>query len=293
MAEFDPLTGTAFGTAHARRVESARPDRLFDDPLAGLLVDAAGPAMRAFWQDGDGARLAAAMGDFITLRTRWFDDFALMAARAGCPQIVILAAGLDARAFRLDWPAGTRIFELDRPAVLEHKTTVLRDGGHRPRCERISVACDLRFDWVSPVREAGFDPGRPSAWLVEGLLVYLSAAEADTLLADISALAGPGSRLAVEHLSTPALGDMREAAEAETPTGAIGQLATLWANDLATDPADWIAGYGWQPRRDDLPGLAGVHGRPVPPVFDPGVAGTARLSLISALRHAGPSKGSR
>jgi methyltransferase (TIGR00027 family) len=284
MPEREGLAGTAFGVAAARAAEHARPDRLFADPLADRLLDAAGAPTRAFWSEGPGARLAAALGDHVALRTRFFDGYL---SAAGCRQVVLVAAGLDTRAYRLDWPAGTRLFELDQAPVLDFKESVLATCADRPRCDRVALAVDLRTDWAPRLTGHGFHPGTPTAWLVEGLLVYLSAAEADRLLATIGALSAPGSRLAVEHVTRPRLRAAHEAGGGRRD-GALGLLASLWRNDSSTDPVRWLTGHGWQARRHDLVELAATLGRPVPPVFDPRRPETARLELLTASREGEP-----
>jgi methyltransferase (TIGR00027 family) len=277
--EIAAVARTALGIAVARAAESARADRLFHDPLAADLLAAAGPDAVAFWTEGPGARLAAAMGDYVALRTRYFDDYVTTACAAGCRQVVLVAAGLDTRAFRLRWPAGVRLFELDQPAVLAVKRSVLDQTDHRAGCAHASVPVDLRTDWATPLREHGFRPGEPTAWLVEGLLVYLTAVEADRLLAAISALSAPGSRLAVEYTTRPML-----AAPDADGNGVVGFLADLWRNDMSGDPADWLAAHGWRANRRALPDLAAALGRSVPPVFDPSRPNTARITLLCADR---------
>jgi methyltransferase (TIGR00027 family) len=278
---------TAFGVAAARAAESARHDRLFADPLADLLLDAGGPETRAFWTDGGGARLSTAMGDYIALRTRYFDDQLSGAVAAGCRQVVLVAAGLDTRAFRLELPVEGHVFELDQPAVLEVKGSVLADAAARPRCTRTQVGVDLRGDWRAPLLHAGFRRDLPTCWLVEGLLVYLTSTEADDLLDTVTGLSERNSWLVVEHTSRPALEGARVAAGGGT-SAATALLASLWRNDSPIAPAEWLDSRGWRANHGDpgdpgdLADLAARHRRPVPPVFDPGRAGTARVTLLSA-----------
>lgn len=129
-------------------------------------------------------------------------------------QVVILAAGLDSRAFRLQWPIGTTIFELDRPQVLDFKNAVLADYHIRPRAQRRSVAVDLRDEWQIALCNNGFDANRPSAWIAEGLLVYLSAEAQQRLFIGIDTLAGPVATL----LSSNSTGPLRIRSEARTRT---------------------------------------------------------------------------
>jgi methyltransferase (TIGR00027 family) len=188
----EPLRGvekTALGVAMVRARESHRDDRLFDDPYAQAFVDA---APGAFPEEPKTPEELAALGPMASLgavfyvhgviRTRFFDDYLTAATAAGCSQVVLLAAGLDTRAFRLPWPQRTRVFEVDLPDVLAFKDSVLATQGAVPRCERTTVPADLRADWTAALTEAGFDRTSPAGWLAEGLLIYLSAAEAERLL---------------------------------------------------------------------------------------------------------------
>src|ERR1700742_68840 len=138
------------------------------------------------------------MSDNMAARTKFFDEFFLDATNAGIKQVVILASGLDARAYRLQWPAGTVVYEVDQPQVIEFKTRTLEDLGAAPTAERRVVAVDLRDDWPTALRAAGFDPSQPSAWSAEGLLGYLPPEAQDRLLDTITELSAPGSRIATE-----------------------------------------------------------------------------------------------
>lgn len=218
--QWDIVSGvgiTALAVAAARSIESHRADRLIDDPYAEAFVVAARPPVpmptrpvRDAPGDGDPdvtdngnpdhARLWTRVADHMGVRSRFFDDYFDRAGRDGIRQVVILAAGLDTRAFRLDWPPGTRVFELDQPRVLEFKDTVLNASGARPRCERRTVPADLREDWLTPLRAAGFAPDAPTAWLAEGLMPYLPAEAQRDLMRAIANASAPGSRLAVEYL---------------------------------------------------------------------------------------------
>jgi methyltransferase (TIGR00027 family) len=180
---------------------------LIDDPYAAPLVRAVGMEFFTRLVDGDvpvddedhpldPQRMAQGM----TVRTRYFDDFFLDAARAGIQQAIILASGLDSRAYRLAWPAGTVVYEIDMPDVIEFKTTTLAGVGAEPTADHRPVAIDLRDDWPKALREAGFDAGSPSAWIAEGLLVYLPPDAQDALFDHITSFCTPGSRLAAEFM---------------------------------------------------------------------------------------------
>jgi len=271
---------TALGVARIRAAESQRPDRLFDDPLASAFAAAqpdgeATPDEHADAEPPDpgvpglpGERLIFQ----VIIRTRFYDQYLTAAAANGCRQVVLLAAGLDSRAFRLDWPPGLRLFELDQPDVLDFKEAVLRQAGASPRCQRTVVAADLRGGWQQRLTGAGFDPARPSAWLVEGLLIYLARDEAARLLTEVGELAAPGSRLSLErgHAMARLIDQTRRA----SARGA--RLAALWKGGLGEDALGWLAAHGWQTTSHDSAALARDYGRPVP--------GEARGGFVIATR---------
>src|SRR5512142_77956 len=201
--EYQVPTGvglTALAMAAVRASESRRPDRLFDDPFAEDFLSTAGPAVALEVSSALGAWLAS----WLPVRTRFFDDYLVQACAAGCVQVVVLAAGLDARAFRLGWPQGVRLFELDLPEVLAFKESVLATRGATPACHRGIISADLRENWPQGLVQAGFRVGEPTAWLAEGLLVYLTAAEKDRLVDQVGQLSASGSRLAVSYASRTA-----------------------------------------------------------------------------------------
>ncbi|MFD8160487.1 SAM-dependent methyltransferase [Streptomyces malaysiensis] len=277
------VSSTALFVGITRAAESRRQDRLFEDPLATRFVDAAGAEQQADWTQGEGRLFTDAMGDYFALRTRYFDDYFMQACAAGCRQAVLLAAGLDTRAFRLHWPAGTRLFELDQPDVLDFKEHVLQ--GEVPRCEREVIAADLREDWPALLMKHGFRADEPTAWLVEGILVYLTARDADHLLDRIGALSAPGSHLAVEHVTRSMVNtDQAQEAAAASPGGIMNMLSGLWKNEMAQPPAEWLADHGWSAEEELLTDLAKRHERPVPPAFDPALPGTGRVRLLAADR---------
>jgi methyltransferase (TIGR00027 family) len=221
MTGREPLAGvgrTALGVAYVRAQESRRRDRLFDDPYAQAFVDAAPDSLPATRDEAERRlsgmmTLGAVFGWHAIIRTRFFDDYLTEACHAGCSQVVLLAAGLDTRAFRLGWPEGTRLFEIDLPDVMSFKHRVLADQSALPRCQRMVIAADLREAWPAHLVAGGFDPLSATAWLVEGLLIYLSADEATRLLTDITVLSAPGSHLAFEH------GSIADSAVFGTPPG--------------------------------------------------------------------------
>jgi methyltransferase (TIGR00027 family) len=233
------LSSTARWAAAARARETDRSDRLFCDPLAGTFAGEEGREwQRSFEESGDGPVENA----FLPIRTRFFDDLLARAAgEEGIRQVVLVAAGFDVRAVRLDWPAGTVLYELDQPGVLDHKDAVLTASGAPPRCVRRPVRADLREDWTAALRAAGFEARRPAAWIVEGLTPYLDERRLHTLLRRLSAVAAPGSLLGLDVLSRRyfaapwAARDLRFLAERGTP----------WRFGT-DDPAALLAGHGWR-----------------------------------------------
>jgi methyltransferase (TIGR00027 family) len=206
---------TATLVAAARAAAASKDDALISDPFAEPLVTAVGvepltklasgeidfPSLAE--EDEGAADAAQRFADAMAVRTKFFDDFFHEAGSAGVRQAVILASGLDARAYRLPWPDGTVVFEIDQPAVIEFKTAKLAELGATPTAERRAVAVDLRDDWPSALRKAGFDPAAPSAWIAEGLLGYLPPDAQDRLLDNITALSVPGSYFACETAANP------------------------------------------------------------------------------------------
>lgn len=198
---------TATMVAVGRALASRQPDALIDDPFAAPLVRAVGIDFFNRLLDGgldpavaaDAEATAGPMTEVMAVRTRFFDDFFLQAAAAGIRQVVILAAGLDSRAYRLGWPDGNVVYEIDQPEVIEFKSRTLAELGAEPTAERRTVAVDLRDDWPDALRRSGFDETKPTAWSAEGLLIYLPPEAQDRLFDNITALSAPGSRLATEY----------------------------------------------------------------------------------------------
>ncbi len=197
---------TATMVAASRAVASQGPSPLLDDQLADPLVRAVGldPFIRIIEGEVDFAddplMNRKTRAEQITVRTRFFDDFFI---NSGVRQAVILASGLDTRAYRLSWPAGAVVYEIDQPQVIAFKTTTLAGLGATPTAERRTISIDLRDDWPTALREGGFDVTQPTAWSAEGLLPYLPPEAQDRLFDNITALSAPGSRLATEHVPDP------------------------------------------------------------------------------------------
>jgi methyltransferase (TIGR00027 family) len=257
------LTGaarTALGAARTRAEESRRADRLFEDPLAPAFLAAAASSLPPPTAGAADARMAAvgtALAVHVAVRTRFYDEYLLA---AGCRQVVLVAAGLDSRAFRLDWSAGTTVFELDAPDVLAFKERVLTEQRAEARCERVAVGVDLRGDWAAALEGAGLRAAEPTAWLVEGVLIYLSAGEAAALLTAVAARSAPGSTLALEY------GDAGEspllALAREIP--AMAPLAALWKGGLGGGTVEWLTRAGWRVEPHEFAAVAERYGRAIP-----------------------------
>lgn len=214
---------TATMVAAARAIATKADHPLIEDRFAEPLVRAVGVDFFTRWVDGD--LLAADVDDdesgwklehmpvAMAARTRFFDSFFHNAAHAGIRQAVILASGLDARAYRLAWPADMTVFEIDQPQVIEFKTTTLATLGATPRADLRTVAIDLRYDWPKALKGAGFDENKPTAWIAEGLFGYLPPEAQDRLLDNIAALSASGSRLAVEAIPDRPQQDVEKARE--------------------------------------------------------------------------------
>ena len=246
---------TATMVAASRAVASKGPDALLDDPLADPLVRAVGldPFIRII--DGeidfedDPLFNRRARAEQITVRTRFFDDFFLDATNAGIKQAVILASGLDTRAYRLRWPAGTVVYEIDQPDVIAFKTDTLSALGAAPTAQRRTISIDLRDDWPAALREGGFDVTQPTAWSAEGLLPYLPPEAQDRLFDNITALSAPGSRVATEHVPDPdAFSDerLRRISERWQRFGFDLNAADLFYRGERNVVVDYLNGHGWQ-----------------------------------------------
>jgi methyltransferase (TIGR00027 family) len=245
---------TATAVAASRAVASQGPDALLDDPFAEPLVRAVGVDTFVKIVDGEGFidddpwMNRKTMTEQITVRTKFFDDFFIAASNAGVRQAVILAAGLDTRGYRLQWPTGTVVFEVDQPEVLAFKTTTLDGLGAVPTATRKTVAIDLRDDWPAALRQAGFDPGQPTAWIAEGLLPYLPPDAQDRLFDNIAALSAPGSRLATEHMDMKAMPDdwVKKLDERSRWAGSDIKLSELFYSGDRSVAGEYLSSHGWR-----------------------------------------------
>ena len=256
---------TAVMVAAARAVETERPDALIRDPYAKLLVANSGanvlweamldPSMvaRVKALDAESAAHLQHMRAYQAVRTHFFDTYFKDAVAAGIRQVVILASGLDSRAYRLHWPAGTTVYEIDQPQVLAYKSTTLAENGVTPSADRREVAIDLRQDWPAALCRAGFDPAAPTAWLAEGLLMYLPAEAQDKLFTQIGELSPAGSRISAE--TAPCHADERRAQMRERFKKVADELGLeqnidvgelMYRDEDRAELADWLNNHGWR-----------------------------------------------
>ncbi|KAA8883945.1 SAM-dependent methyltransferase [Nocardia colli] len=228
--------GATATMAAAARAIATRADRaLIDDPFAEPLVRAVGVDLLTQLASGEvppGDLVEQVWIDVAKVRTKFYDEFFLDATNAGITQVVILASGLDSRAYRLSWPAWTVVYEVDQPPVIEFKTRALAELGAAPTADRRVAAVDLRDDWPATLRAAGFDSARPTAWSAEGLLGYLPPEAQDRLLDTITRLSAPGSRVATESKPNPQPGQEDQTKER------LHRISERWrANNFDTDMA--------------------------------------------------------
>lgn len=264
---------TALGVAAARAAETGGPDPLIRDDFAVKLVSPAGAAWARLadpdlnWLDGDeqGQRAHRLGIDYQAVRTHFFDRYFGEAVGAGLRQVVILAAGLDSRAYRLDWPAGTTVYEVDQPKVLEYKTGILESHGAVPSATRRTVAVDLRDDWPAALSAAGFDRSQPTAWLAEGLLPYLPSDAQDRLFEKFTALSAPGSRVAIEVFGANSSSNTSRWQRMRDRLGLdVNVQALTFHEPDRSDAAEWLADHGWQVTLVDNREEMARLGRPLP-----------------------------
>ncbi|HVQ48806.1 MAG TPA: class I SAM-dependent methyltransferase [Mycobacterium sp.] len=298
---------TATMVAAARAMASKAVHPLIDDPFAEPLVRAVGVdffsrlvtgELRPEDLDSDTESVGMQrMSDSMAVRTKFFDEFFLAAtgggnstdaAEAGIRQAVILASGLDSRAYRLAWPAGTTVYEIDQPDVIEFKTRTLAELGAEPTAERRTVAMDLRYDWPSALIEEGFDPNQPTAWSAEGLLGYLPPDAQDRLLDTVTELSAPGSRVAVESVPNidpadheKAVERMQAASDRWRDHGFDLDFAELVYLGDRNEAASYLGDHGWQLNRQSVTELFAANG--LPPIEDEDVANFGELQYVSGV----------
>lgn len=267
---------TATMVAAARAMASKAQDPLINDPFADPLVRAVGLDFFVKMIDGEldvslmpnsSPARAQAIVDGMGLRTKYFDDYLLDAVGAGVRQVVVLASGLDSRAYRLDWPSGTVVYEIDQPQVIDFKTRTLDDLGARPTATRRTVPIDLRADWPAALRAAGLDVAAPTAWLAEGLLIYLPSDAQDRLFDNITALSAAGSTIATEYV--PALKDLdadrvREQTAQLREHGLDIDMPSLVYAGERSHVIDYLRDKGWDVAGTPRTELFVSNGRQVP-----------------------------
>jgi methyltransferase (TIGR00027 family) len=273
---------TATMVAAARALASKEPNPLIDDPYAAALVRAVGVDFFTRLVDGeiplstiegDGPRVMAGV---MAVRTRFFDDFFITATGGGNPtnagpagirQAVILASGLDSRPYRLPWPQGTTVYEIDQPKVIEFKTTTMTAIGATPTAERRTVAIDLREDWPAALRHSGFDETQPTAWSAEGLLAYLPPEAQDRLFDSITALSAPGSQLATEYHpdAGASIGERAAAMRSQWKQhGFDVDLSKLFYPGERNSVVEYLTDHGWQVNARSRPEVFEDYGREFP-----------------------------
>jgi len=249
---------TATMVAAGRAMATKDPRHLIDDPFAEPLVRAVGIPFFVDMIDGrldtspfgdaGGERIEAMIAG-MAMRTKFFDDYFTGSASDGIRQVVILAAGLDSRAYRLDWPSGTVVYEVDQPAVIEFKTSIMKDLDAAPTATLRTVGIDLREDWPTALRAAGFDASAPTAWLAEGLLIYLPPDAQDRLFDTITTLSAPGSAVATEY--APGIIDYDAVKAGEMTANMRAQGLDIQMPDLIypgprSSAMDYLGATGWQ-----------------------------------------------
>jgi methyltransferase (TIGR00027 family) len=261
---------TATGVAAARALASRGPNPLIDDPFAEPLVKAVNSEVFTKMLSGeldleqaDPAFDRRRMAEGMAVRTRYFDSFFTAAADAGIRQAVILASGLDTRAYRLRWPAGTTVYEVDQPQVIEFKTETMAHLGVRPAADLRAIGIDLRNDWPVALRAGGFDLAQPTAWIAEGLLMYLPPDAQDQLFDNIASLSAPGSRLATEYIpNTDIFTDERAEVRTERwrRLGLNVDMAELVYRGKRSHVMGYLQAGGWQVTADGVPNLYAANG---------------------------------
>jgi methyltransferase (TIGR00027 family) len=274
------LTSRWVAANRSRETESSA--RLFADPYARSLAGEEGFALLARSEASRPGPPSEKPDPYLSIRTRFFDD-ALLGAVGERPraQVVLLAAGMDARAFRLDWPVGVELYEVDRQEVFDHKEVILQDLGARPACTRRVVSADLEGDWIGPLLAAGFDASRPGAFLAEGLLVYLEESAADTLLAGLGRIGRTGSWLGADLVDPSLLASPYF----QSFLDELDRIGCPW-RFATSEPELFFGRRGWE-ATVVLPGEAEAHyGRWPYPIAPRNMPGIPRSYFVTARRRA-------
>lgn len=265
------MAATGLAVAASRLQESRRPDRLFEDPLAETFLEAIPGDVPSADDEAPFAR------GYFALRTRWFDETVQDAVQAGRKQVVILACGYDTRAYRLNLASDVTVFEIDLPATMDFKNKVLNSQDSAPTAKRIGIGSDLRQSWRTALHEAGFNPQATTHWVLEGILPYLTTADAAGVLSGISAVSAAGSSLALEYINqaTLDLPPLKAMLEQLADDGAAWRSAV-------DDPVAWLGQWGWAAALTDVAALARTLGRDVPMGMNHEIVGEARCWLANA-----------
>jgi methyltransferase (TIGR00027 family) len=283
----------ATATMVAAQRAIANRENLIDDPFAEPLVRAVGMDFFVKALDGEidleevdpefNMRRAA---EGMAVRTRWFDKLFTDAATAGVRQAVILAAGLDARAYRLPWPAGTTVYELDQPEVIEFKTRTLTGLDATPKADRHTIAIDLRNDWPKALLDNGFDAEQPTAWIAEGLLIYLPPDAQDLLFDRINELSASGSRVATEHIPDMTMfSDERSKriTERMKKYGSDIEISDLIYDGERSHVIEYLTGHGWDVTAQSMREAYAANGFEFPE--NETIGFFANLSYVSAVKR--------
>lgn len=245
----ESVGATALGVAMARAAEADCDCPLFTDRYAQLFIDA---AIKRGWEPTASMRERVRLfGAYTAVRTKWFDEYFIAAGANGIDQAVILAAGLDARAWRLPWVSGSVVYEIDQPQVLAFKADTLAAHGAQPAVRYQAVPIDLRVDWPKALREAGFDSSTPTAWAAEGLLPYLPSAGQDLLFERVAELSAPDSRIAVEAVGPNTfdpdyLERRREHLRRASVDSSMEDTVDLWFIEERSDLVEWLTERRWE-----------------------------------------------
>jgi methyltransferase (TIGR00027 family) len=285
---------TATMIAAIRAIASKDAHAIVNDPFAEPLVKAVGIEVFTLLIDGEIAPTEIGedphyslthLIDSMTVRTRFFDDFFVAAADAGICQAVILASGLDSRAYRLPWPDGVVLYEIDQAPVIEFKTRALSRAGASPRAQHRSVPVDLRENWAKALLDNGFETTTPTAWSAEGLLMYLPPPAQNALLDKVASLSAPGSRLATEYHPDPT--DLARRGESLARDwrryGLDLDLSKLMYEGERTPVVDYLSSHGWMVATQGRPALFARYGLPQPD-SDPS-APLSKIIAITATRQ--------
>jgi methyltransferase (TIGR00027 family) len=286
---------TATMVAAARALATEDTDPIIDDPFAAPLVRAVGIEFFTRVVDGDidpadagenGTAELQTETDSLAVRTKFFDVFFTDAAAAGIGQSVILAAGLDSRAYRLNWAADSVVYEVDQPEVVAFKTEAMAALGAEPTAQRRTVSIDLRDDWPAALRDSGFDDTRPSAWSAEGLLMYLPPEAQDRLFDHITALSAPGSQIATEYhpVSGPTMAERGKAmSDRWASIGCDVDLSGLFYEGERNNVAEYLSDRGWDVLARNRRDLFSEYGRVFPD--DPAHAAFRDIVSVIATRR--------